>query len=115
MRICPQGKGRASVVWRIPLLVVHKSIYSALAMAEMFCMHVCTWRKLEHPPLSSSVTLKKKKMGIKERKKYVVHVHKIEITYPEIQRSSPGDLKARHLLEILKKPQNLKHVDLKLN
>lgn len=55
-----QGKGRGSVVQRIPLLVVHRSIFSALAVAEV-CF-ACTrapgedWSSILHP-LSSNITL----------------------------------------------------------
>lgn len=37
-----------------------QGIYSALAMAEMFCMNMCTWRRLEQHPPSFSVSLEKK-------------------------------------------------------
>lgn len=66
------------------LLGVHRSIYCALAMAGMLYMHLEEAGAASPLPPSFSVSLKKNKTGIKERKKYVVH--KIEITYPETQR-----------------------------
>lgn len=69
---CSKGKGRDSVLQRIPVLVVHRSIFGALAMAEVFCMHTYTWRRLKQhllPTFLQHNSLKQNEIEIKGRQK----------------------------------------------
>lgn len=86
VRNCPQGKGRAGVVWRIPCWEFTGAFTVLLPWQKCFpctCAPGGGWTASPLPP-SFSVSLEKNEIGIKERKRHLVH--KSKITCPEIQR-----------------------------